>query len=797
MKNLIRLAVCVLFAGSMVFAQTAKIETLPISPRLLSSPIVGTIAPGSNPVYSGNHNVAKGMPVYLTADTATGVTSFTWTLEGPNGTSSTLNSTTDQQVKFTPDMVGNYTVYLEVNGGDKDTAKFVCATYKGTDLNTDCEFCHASDFRKFDTWKQSPHANMFKNGITGQVEVAPVNGQMMGVYSVSRCAKCHTTGYDQNADNGNFGYLAKQNHFSDDTVWAKTFTSSNGEFLIPQGDQTAWDLLNNDSRYNDAATTADIGCESCHGPASMHTNSGNPANITATLNAGVCLQCHDAPTHHTIGTYYVTSVHAKLPDGEHTARTSCFPCHSGGAYVKYVKNQDNPGWTNADGDIPISCAVCHDPHDGNNLGLRISQNITLENGFAVTAGGRGQICMRCHQARKDGSTAVNDNASALWGFSRYYGPHHGPQTDMLFGENAYQYGDTTITGLMTHGAVVSDACVTCHMADIGSGHSASHQWGMVDTTGGTPHDLVGGCVNCHGNITSFDDIKAPADWDGNGKIEGVQTEVHGMMDELASFLPKDGNGEVITNLNTAADSAKITSKAIVAGIYTYEFVYNDRSYGVHNAPYTVAILQKALADLGYTVPIEMTSFTAEVNSNKVSLSWSTATETNNKGFVVERKTNGDWEQIGYVNGKGNSTEMTNYSFVDNLKGVSANEATYRLKQVDFNGTSKYSKEVNVAIKAGPKEYTLSQNYPNPFNPSTTIKYALPFASNVKLTVYNITGEVVKVLVNGTQESGSHEVMFNTSNGVQLSSGIYFYSLQATSKDGMNTFNQTKKMILLK
>jgi hypothetical protein len=100
------------------------------------------------------------------------------------------------------------------------------------------------------------------------------------------------------------------------------------------------------------------------------------------------------------------------------------------------------------------------------------------------------------------------------------------------------------------------------------------------------------------------------------------------------------------------------------------------------------------------------------------------------------------------------------------------------------------------IILGPKEYTLSQNYPNPFNPSTKIQYTLPYASNVKITVYNVTGELVSVLVNSVKGAGMHETEFNT-NGVTLSSGIYFYSIEASSVEGVNTFRQTRKMILLK
>jgi len=97
----------------------------------------------------------------------------------------------------------------------------------------------------------------------------------------------------------------------------------------------------------------------------------------------------------------------------------------------------------------------------------------------------------------------------------------------------------------------------------------------------------------------------------------------------------------------------------------------------------------------------------------------------------------------------------------------------------------------------PKEFELSQNYPNPFNPSTMIKFSLPFDSKVKVTVYAISGEVVKILADGQYNAGEHEAVFNTNSKNSLASGVYLYSISAVSNDGKSNFTQTKKMVLLK
>jgi hypothetical protein len=93
----------------------------------------------------------------------------------------------------------------------------------------------------------------------------------------------------------------------------------------------------------------------------------------------------------------------------------------------------------------------------------------------------------------------------------------------------------------------------------------------------------------------------------------------------------------------------------------------------------------------------------------------------------------------------------------------------------------------------PTDCSLLQNYPNPFNPSTVIKYSLPKESNVKLLLYNSLGQLVKVLLNSSLSPGKHEFNLNASG---LSSGVYFYTLNVNSSEGIQ-FHSTKKMLLLK
>ncbi len=190
-------------------------------------------------------------------------------------------------------------------------------------------------------------------------------------------------------------------------------------------------------------------------------------------------------------------------------------------------------------------------------------------------------------------------------------------------------------------------------------------------------------------------------------------------------------------------------------------------------------------------PVEINSFSGVVNKDKILLSWQTATEKNNKGFVVQRKTiNEKYKVLSFINGNGTTTDNHNYSFTDSK--VKPGNYTYRLKQIDFDGSVEYSNEINVNVES-PAVYSLEQNYPNPFNPSTKINFSLTSDSKVNLKVFDILGREVEELINNNLQAGSHSINFNAEN---LPSGIYIYRLEAIGKDGKN-FASVKKMILTK
>ncbi|MBL1215345.1 MAG: T9SS type A sorting domain-containing protein [Ignavibacteriae bacterium] len=264
-----------------------------------------------------------------------------------------------------------------------------------------------------------------------------------------------------------------------------------------------------------------------------------------------------------------------------------------------------------------------------------------------------------------------------------------------------------------------------------------------------------------------------------GSQPGAVDIVSPMSDRNTGFrkIVKIGN----TNLNNSW-----TIKKLSPGLYYWSVQAIDNNFaGSEFAEESSFEIEDGI------VPVELVSFTASLIKNSVHLEWETASELNNLGFEIERKNLG-WEKIGFVKGEGNSTNPKNYKFSDeNLIG---HKIFYRLKQLDFDGSFEYSNITEVVLT--PQKFRLFQNHPNPFNPTTKINYAIPSSvalsevglSHVKLTIYDILGNEIALLIDEQKSPGNYSVDFDAS---MLSSGMYIYRIQAGG------FIDTKKMILLK
>lgn len=228
----------------------------------------------------------------------------------------------------------------------------------------------------------------------------------------------------------------------------------------------------------------------------------------------------------------------------------------------------------------------------------------------------------------------------------------------------------------------------------------------------------------------------------------------------------------------------------------FYFTFTRQPSSIKFDPDNEIVLKTATLQQISPVPVELSSLSANAAGNLVVLRWITASEINNVGFEVQRKSLNqipsleedivDWGKIGFVNGIGTSTHTKEYSFVDAVPKYG--KYSYRLKQLDLNGDESFSKEVNVEAGIKPEDFVLEQNYPNPFNPTTFIKFSLPQASKIDLSVYNSLGELINVLAYGDYDAGVYERVFDANT---IASGIYFYVLRA------NNVVLKQKMVLAK
>jgi hypothetical protein len=191
-------------------------------------------------------------------------------------------------------------------------------------------------------------------------------------------------------------------------------------------------------------------------------------------------------------------------------------------------------------------------------------------------------------------------------------------------------------------------------------------------------------------------------------------------------------------------------------------------------------------------PVELSTFAAQLNGDRVDLTWDITMESNNHGFELQRSFDGGtmWEVFGFVPGRGSTSEPKRYTYADDVTNThrSVGSVRYRLRQIDNDGSQSLSPVVDVFMSSAPSTVELYQNYPNPFNPSTTISYQLSEAGQVTLTVYNALGEQVGLLVNDYKSAGSHQIGMSAEN---LPSGTYIYKLSANGQ------TVQKKMTVMK
>lgn len=685
----------VLLIASSLFAQTAvklNIAVLGISPR--------DAAKSTTDIYTyqstGLNNVGVGTINYFKA-TINGkkFVSPVYTLtRKPSSSKATIGTTVDkvndstQVVAFTPDVAGTFEVTVTDGGYTSvvvmNSAKYLGYTntvVNGVDTKVSCKTCHSS---KVTAFEKTNHASMFTRAMNGTPGLSGPSDH----YSVN-CIGCHTTGFDKSPTAVNDGF--------DDLPFTYPTVLAAGTFdkLVTQ--------------FPDAMKRANIQCEACHGPASGHLGNTSDFRMQATFNADACAYCHDSGTHHIFPEQWDGSIHAgatSYPTG--AGREACVQCHTGSGFAQYA---DGVSTTDPYFDAsytPITCAGCHDPHDATNeFQLRkVTAQImtpntttpTTPNKVDVKTAGMGTICINCHVSRTEANQALASTITSR------FGPHHGPQGDILLGNNMLQLGGVKLAQSNHIGATV-DACVKCHMysgdAVVNNqvmqwgGHSFSMSTFKKDASGKfvlgsdgrriTDKDNMEACAQCHGSTfgTSFGDVKfflnGSGDHDNDGVTEGLQDEVAGMIAKIMAKLPKDAKGATTPSSTWTKDQLSAYWNAITA--------QEDKSGGIHNPKYVITALKGAMALLG--IPVGITKQTEMPTTYALYQNYPNPfNPTTNIRFSIPQS--GNVKLVVYdVLGKEVSTLVNNYlnagsyNFDFNARGLASGIYLYRLETGNF------------------------------------------------------------------------------------------------------------------
>lgn len=578
------------FVSGDLWAQRAKIVVEAVTPYTKS------VKGWTSNVSSGLPVVPKGTVVYLSAKDLLGgtITSVSWVMQSrPTGSASTLDSTTKMWTTFKPDTTGQYTIGLTVTtsaGSHSTTLVITSAKFSGAgsvggvtpNLGAgQCAGCHSGVIQpdKVTPWKTSGHADIFKEGITGQ----------LGSSYASYCMPCHTIGYDTQPTSTNNGF--------DDQMTAVGWVFPPDSLRQPG----RFDTLV--ARFPQLAQVATIGCEECHGPGSLHL--GVTSKTAKSIEVGVCAKCHDAPTHHMLVRQWSNSLHSnpiytssyrQLPtSAEYRTNNlnNCVRCHDAQGFINLTKGKTTPTDSLFAFNLnPFGCTMCHEPHNATTAPhqLRKITADTLGNGFVIpTTVGNGGLCLNCHKSRRNGETyPVTTRINST------FGPHGSPQGDMFLGKNAHSWGQI-IPSSVAH-SLVEGACVGCHMAasptsGVAANRIGGHSWSMSwADSANIEHDNVAKCVECHAGITEFSDIIAAFDYDGDGVIEPFINEMDGLRSRLAKALPPYNIDSVSWSLIASSPDSVRLKKAY----YNYQFFNNDGSHGVHNPKYAISILQRSI-----------------------------------------------------------------------------------------------------------------------------------------------------------------------------------------------------------
>lgn len=329
-----------------------------------------------------------------------------------------------------------------------------------------------------------------------------------------------------------------------------------------------------------AACEGPMGPTGPQGPAGAQGPAG-PAGAEGSSANESCTECHTSDTElFAREVEYRNSTHYTGGNFERST-TDCAPCHTHEGFVERIATGQQTTAADIENPSPINCRTCHQIHTtytSADYALTTSAPVKLWAVNGTVDFGKGNLCAQCHQARPLASNQMPTlNGDSINVSSSRYGWHHGPQAEVLGGLAGFKFsGSQTITSEPSAHGYDSNGCPQCHMAQPYGAQAGGHTWNMTYDLHGTIEDNVVGCQACHNSIVDFDFL-------------GFKDQMQVRMDSLSTLLQKIG---ILT-----ASGSVVTGKwpaNVAAAMLNYDLINSDGSMGIHNPPYTGALIQNTI-----------------------------------------------------------------------------------------------------------------------------------------------------------------------------------------------------------
>lgn len=303
-----------------------------------------------------------------------------------------------------------------------------------------------------------------------------------------------------------------------------------------------------------------LGCEGKEGPI------GPAGKDSAGVNAS-CGTCHGVSTSVLAKqVQWEKSVHATGGAYVRGTSASCAPCHSSEGFTMKLAGMAAEGIPDP---TPVNCRTCHNIHknfDIADYALTTTDAVELTGDIPMAATfdmGKGNLCVNCHQTRERNYGLDPNGSGEIEISSSHWGPHHGPQSNILLGVGGFEISGSVSYEHSPHKTVVADGCVTCHMVN------DSHTFEPDDDA----------CESCHG---------------GDFDYEAKQTEIAELYEELNQALVKEGilAGDAEEGYHPV--SGQTTTMAKAGALFNARIFVDEGSMGVHNYKYSKALLQNSI-----------------------------------------------------------------------------------------------------------------------------------------------------------------------------------------------------------